>query len=80
MSMERRKEILPISEATIRSSARVVAGLANGAYREHSLTNAAVPFSEKEPEYLFAFFRTVNSLNFRYIMDCKGVSDEVYCE
>lgn len=78
--MEIRKEILPVSDATIRSSARVMAGLKNGAYKEHYLSNAAIPFSEKEPEYLFAFLRTLDSLNFRYILDCKGVEDEIYCK
>lgn len=71
-------ESLPVSRCTTESTTRVMAGLRNGAYKEHFLSNAAVPFSEKEPEYLDGFLRFLDCLNFRYLLDCKGVVDEIY--
>lgn len=80
MKKEYMEPALPVSGATIESATRVMTGLKNGAYREHLLSNAAVPFSEKESNYLAAFVRMMNSLNFNYIIDCTGATDEVYCK
>lgn len=76
--MINQRERLPVSDVTIESSNRVVAGLRKGAYKEQRLSNAAVPFSEKEAEYLVSFLRTIDSLNFKYIIDCKGEPNETY--
>lgn len=78
--MVNQRERLPVSDVTIESSNRVIAGLKKGAYKEQDLSNAAVPFSEKETEYLVSFLRTIDSLNFQHIIDCKGEPNEIYCK
>lgn len=67
---------LPVCEATIESSERVMADLKSGSYQEHILTNAAVPFVEKEARYLLGYSRILKSRNYQYILDCEGVTEE----
>ena len=63
---------LPLSNATIESSARVMHELHVGSFEEHFLTNDAEPFVKKQPIYLAAYQRSLYSRNHRYILDCKG--------
>ena len=71
---------LPICDATIQSSARVMEGLRRDAYLEHRLSNDALPFTQKQADYLSGFDRILNSRNFRLIMDCRGEMDAVNLE
>lgn len=72
--MDERKNIfnLPVSSATRESSSHVMEGLLSGTYRQQNLTNAATPFTEKQPVYLSSYDRSVRSINHRYILDCRG--------
>ena len=63
---------MPVSTATLESSARVMGDLRAGSYKEQFLTNAARPFIEKQSTYLVAYERFLRSLNHRYIFECKG--------
>lgn len=72
MTIESIDYILPVSEATQMSSARVMTDLCAGQYLEHFLTNAARPFVEKQAAYLSSYERSVRSLNHRYVMECRG--------
>ncbi len=63
---------MPVDAATLESSARVMSSLCQQTFQEQCLTNKAVPFIEKQPDYLRAYERSVRSLNHRYIFDCRG--------
>ena len=55
------------------SSARIMASLQRGAFQEHILSNAAIPFSAKQDDYLLGYSRMLQSRNCRYIMMCEGL-------
>lgn len=61
-----------VSPSTKESSARIMASLLGGTFLEHFLTNAAIPFVEKQPIYLSAFERSMRSRNHRYVLECRG--------
>lgn len=61
-----------VSSSTKESSTRVMASLLNCTFLEHFLTNAAIPFVEKQPLYLSAFERSMRSRNHRYVLECRG--------
>lgn len=63
---------MPVDAATLQSSIRVMNSLRQKTFQEHSLTNTAVPFIEKQPLYLASYERSLRSLNYRYILDCRG--------
>lgn len=71
---------LPITEKTKKSSDRVILGLENGKYLQHDLSNSAIPFSDKQADYLYSYLKTTDNLNFRYILESEGVSDDIYYE
>lgn len=63
---------MPVDTATSESSIRVMNSLRQKTFQEHSLTNTAMPFIEKQPIYLAAYERSLRSLNHRYILECSG--------
>lgn len=63
---------MPVAAATLESSNRVMNSLRQGTFQEHSLTNTAVPFIEKQPMYLAAYERNLCSRNHRYVIECRG--------
>lgn len=64
---------LPVSEATLESSGRVMKELREKRnFQEHLLTNKAQPFIEKQPVYLSAYKRLLRSRNGSYLLECKG--------
>lgn len=63
---------IPVSSSTKESSARVMASLLRHTFCQHFLTNAAIPFFEKQPIYLSAFERSMRSRNHRYVLECRG--------
>lgn len=63
---------MPVDTATSESSIRVMNSLRQKTFQEHSLTNTAMPFIEKQPIYLAAYERSLRSLNHRYILECRG--------
>lgn len=63
---------LPVSTATLESSARVMKDLQEGTYQEHFLSNAAKPFAKKQSLYLSAYKRSLRSRNYGYVLECRG--------
>lgn len=63
---------LPVSSTARESSGRMMKSLQSGSVREQNLTNTAKSFSEKEASYLQSHERSVRSLNYRYLLDCRG--------
>lgn len=63
---------MPVDAATLESSTRVMNSLRKKTFQEHSLTNTAIPFVEKQAMYLSGYERCVCSLNHRYILECRG--------
>lgn len=63
---------MPVNTATLESSIRVMNSLRQRTFQEHSLTNTAISFVEKQPMYLAAYERSLCSLNHRYILECRG--------
>ena len=56
---------MPVDTATLESSSRIMNSLRQKTFQEHSLTNTAIPFIEKQPIYLAAYERCLCSLNYR---------------
>lgn len=63
---------MPVKAVTLESSHRIMDSLRQGTFQEHSLTNTARPFIEKQPIYLAAYERNLCSRNHRYILECRG--------
>lgn len=63
---------MPVDTATLESSIHIMNSLRQKTFQEHSLTNTAIPFIEKQPIYLAAYERSLSSLNHRYILECRG--------
>ncbi len=61
---------MPVSATTLESSVCIMNSLKRGTFQEHSLTDMARPFIEKQPMYLAAYERSLCSRNYRYVLEC----------
>lgn len=66
---------LPVSNATLKSSAKVREDFCKGTYMEQYLTNAARPFTTKMDDYLRSYELSLRCLNHRCILECEGVEE-----
>lgn len=72
MTNKQNTTLLPVSQTTLESSARVMEELGNGRFEEQYLTNTALPFADKQAAYLSSYDRSICSRNHRYILECRG--------
>ena len=54
------------------SGSRMMRELCKGSFKRHNLTNNAVSFTYKEPSYLSGFSCLLKSLNYSYVLECRG--------